>query len=189
MRLATSWHGAGGFPSAVRKVFSDCNPDEFGGIDFLVGLPEHQVPLPGGRRPSQTDLLVFARTATGRLAVIAVEGKTTEPFGPLVSEWLADASDGKLERLDYLCNLLGLARDDAEPLRYQLLHRTASAVIEANRFTAPVAMMLVHSFGDPGESRGDFDRFARALGVATDCELSRATGMSSAELYLAWVGE
>lgn len=45
-------------------------------------FPEHQVPLLGGSRPSQTDLFVVAQSP-GELVSIAVEGKVREPFGPL----------------------------------------------------------------------------------------------------------
>ncbi len=37
--------------------------------------------------------------------------------------------------------------DELDPgVRYQLLHRTASVVIEAKRFHATTAVMIVHSF-------------------------------------------
>jgi hypothetical protein len=52
-----------------------------GDLEFLVGLPEHSTPLPGGRTASQTDLFVLARRGTGSLVAIAVEGKALEPFG------------------------------------------------------------------------------------------------------------
>ena len=41
--------------------------------------------------------------------------------------------------------------------KYQLLHRTASAIIEAERFNANHALMLVHSFSLANEWYGDFE--------------------------------
>ena len=65
------------------------------------------MPLPGGDRPTQSDLWVLARGADAGLS-ISVEGKKSEPFGPTVGEWLKGASEGKLERLRYLRDVLGL---------------------------------------------------------------------------------
>jgi hypothetical protein len=45
-----------------------------------------------------------------------------------------------------LCATLGLNTSDVGGLRYQLLHRTASAVYEAQRYRSRRAIMLVHSF-------------------------------------------
>jgi len=51
----------------------------------------------------------------------------------------------KSERLEFLINLLEINNKDISNIRYQLLHRTASALIAAERFCAPHALMLVHS--------------------------------------------
>jgi hypothetical protein len=70
-----------------------------------------------------------------------------EPFAQLLGDWLVNASPGKLTRLAFLCNVLGLEeRTLPHDIYYQLLHRTASAVIEAKRFKTDLAVMLVHSF-------------------------------------------
>ncbi len=86
--LAYSWQEADGFPAEVRKVVAAAAP--FADIEMLLGIPEHQVPLPGGSRPSQNDLWVLARCGAG-LVSIAVEGKVAEPFGPTLEEWSAGA--------------------------------------------------------------------------------------------------
>jgi hypothetical protein len=158
---------------------------------MLLGMPEHQVALPGGGHPSQTDLFVLAKATTGELLSIAVEGKVAEPFGPTVSEWLdADASgpsSGKLERLAFLCPLLRISEDDAQPIRYQLIHRTVSALIEAERFNASMALMLVHSFGGADAGFDDFAAFAKLLGTAAEPnELSRVGTRDGIDLYLGW---
>lgn len=127
--LAYSWQEANGFPIEVGSVLSSTFP----AVELLLALPEHQVPLPGGSRPSQNDIWVLARSQ-GQLVSIAVEGKVSEPFGPTMQEWQAESSPGKAERLAYLLSLLGLS-SAPDATRYQLLHRTASAIIEAQRFT------------------------------------------------------
>jgi hypothetical protein len=162
--LAYCWQDADGFPQSVRWVFDESGIEAFEDIQMLLGIPEHQVPLPGGTRPSQTDLWVLARSKAGLIS-IAVEGKVSEPFGPTVGDWLKDASPGKLERLEFLRDLLGVPDPVPEDVRYQLLHRTASAIIEAKRFHASHAVMLVHSFSQTHEWFEDFERFARLFGV------------------------
>jgi hypothetical protein len=44
---------------------------------------------------------VLAKSSNGLIS-IAIEGKVEEPFDKSVIEWLADASNGKRERLAYL---------------------------------------------------------------------------------------
>jgi hypothetical protein len=110
----------------------------------LVGMPEPQVSLPGGDAASQTDLFVLA-SGEGKRISIAVEGKAEDSFAEPLGTWLSGASAGKVERLSYLKSVLGLSGELSKEIGYQLLHRAASAVIEANRFSAPFAVLIVHS--------------------------------------------
>lgn len=145
MALADAWENAKGWPPAVSAALS--TDDDFRDLELLLALPEHEVPLPGGSRASQTDLFVLARAPSSDLMAIAVEGKAEEPFGDhTVAAWRKNGSEGKAERLNHLLDVLGLV-DDAKvgACRYQLLHRTASAVIEARRFGARHAVMLVNA--------------------------------------------
>jgi hypothetical protein len=97
--------------------------------------------------------------ANGQLVSIAVEGKVSEPFGPTIGDWLKDKSPGKDKRLEYLCSMLGLSNIPSLDLRYQLFHRTASAIIEAKHFTATNAIMLIHSFSQSNEWFQDYESF------------------------------
>lgn len=101
------------------------------------------------------------------MAAIAVEGKAEEPFGDsTVAEWRAGAGPGRRQRLDHLLDVLALPDDERLPsIRYQLLHRTASAIIEARRFGARHAVMLVHSFSAHGAWYDDFAAFAALYGA------------------------
>jgi hypothetical protein len=189
--LAECWQNAEDFPASVRTVLDSSPFPRFHALTMLLGLPEHQVPLPGGSRPSQTDLFVLAKTTTGDLVSIAVEGKVAEPFGPRVSEWLdADAtgpSSGKLERLAYLCPVLRISEDEAQQIRYQLIHRTVSALVEADRFNASLALMLVHSFGSEDVGFEDFGAFAQLLGTAAEPNtVSHVGERAGVDLYLGW---
>lgn len=183
--MAYCWQSADGIPPDVLSVLEQ--EPAFGGLETLLVIPEHKVPLPGGRRASQNDAWVLAAASEG-LVSIAVEGKVSEPFGPTVGEWMVDASPGKKERLEFLCGLLGMDNPPPDDVRYQLLHRTASAVIEARRFHAQHAAMIVHSFSQTLEWFEDYARFAALMGTTAEVNLlstiSRETGPT---LNLGWV--
>ena len=123
------------------------------------------------------------------LAVIAVEGKVEESFAEIVSDW--NDSTGKQRRLESLCNTLHLNAAEAGRLRYQLLHRTASAIYEAQRYRSRHALMLVHSFSKTHRWFDDFAAFSRALQMPLDqpgqCSVARMLGGVS--LRLAWVSD
>jgi hypothetical protein len=188
--LAACWQAADDFPASVREVLRGSPFKLFHEIEMLLGVPEWKVPLPGGSRASQTDLFVLGRVSSG-LVAITVEGKVDEPFDRTVTEWLAaDAAEsaGKKKRLDYLCSELGIDAAASGALRYQLFHRTVSALIEARRFTAPHALMLVHSFSPKTLWLDDYTAFAAALGVkdAAKDTISRVGDRGGVELFLGW---
>ena len=142
--LAHCWHDADGFPKEVHAVLTAADP--FRDIELLVAIPEHKVPLPPvNAQASQNDIWVLARCATG-LVSIAVEGKVGEPFGETVSEWMATPTSVKKKRFEFLGSTLCIGSTLPGDIRYQLLHRTASAIIEAKRYCAQHAVLMVHSF-------------------------------------------
>ena len=96
--LAHCWQEADGLPTSVHAVFSRQGIAPFNELEVLMALPEHQVQLPGGPRPSQNDVWGLAKGG-GDIISIAVEGKVSETFGPTLEEWLQEASAGKKQRL------------------------------------------------------------------------------------------
>lgn len=183
--LAYCWQGADGFPVEVGKVLGA--PSAFPGIVPLLAIPELKVDLPGGITASQTDLWVLARWHEA-LVSIAVEGKVAEPLGPTVSEWLVDASTGKGQRLKFLLELLELTSEAVMASRYQLLHRAASAIIQAQRFTATEAVLLVHSFSPEDAWFEDFIAFAALLGARPKVdELAGVGDKGGVHFHIAWV--
>jgi hypothetical protein len=191
--LAASWEKAwdehGDFPPEVRRVFASYGPPFAESLELVLAIPEYQVKLPPeGRRPSCNDLFVLATTGS-ELAVIMVEGKVSEPFGDMMVKWRSNQSEGKVEREAALKRVLGITREVGDKLRYQLLHRTASAVIEAKRFGAPYAVMLVHSFSHRNESLEDYRMFFSELyGVAGVVgELVKVSDVNGVSLYCGWV--
>lgn len=180
--LAYSWQEAGSFPAEVESALAS----RFPSAELLLAFPEHKVSLPGGSRPSQNDIWVLARSE-GQLISIAVEGKVSEPFGPTVQEWQMEPSSGKGERLAYLLSLLGLS-SVPETMRYQLLHRTASAIIEAQRFNAAHAVMLVHSFSQSSEWFQDYASFVSLMGGrAEEGSIVSVGSRSGIALHFVWV--
>ncbi len=180
--LAYSWQEANGFPVEVESVLASIFPS----AELLLALPEHKVPLPGGSRSSQNDIWILARSEN-QLISIAVEGKVSEPFGPTVQEWQTDLSSGKAKRIEYILSLLGIS-SVSDTTRYQLLHRTASAIIEAHRFNAAHAVMLVHSFSQSSEWFQDYAAFVSLMGgSAAEDSIVSVGSRSGVSLHLAWV--
>jgi hypothetical protein len=191
MALADAWEHADGWPQPVADALA--GDDQLAGLEVLVAFPEHQVPLPGGQTASQSDLFVLARSPAEGLVAIAVEGKAAEPFGDsTVSEWRATDTAGRRKRLAFLLEVLGLEDDHRlAVIRYQLLHRTASAVIEARRFGARHAVMLVHSFSAKDAWLEDFVDFASLCGGArlTKGIVAPVREIGGVTLHLGWVSD
>lgn len=160
---AESWLDTDGFPQALASVFASAG-DPFVSLMPLLVFPEHNVPLPGGSVGTQSDVWCLAAHSSG-LASLAVEGKKEESFGPTLAEWQRTTTSGRKTRLAYLVELLGLTPPLPQDLRYQFLHRTASAIIEAKRFHASIAVLVVQSFSSGKTGFADFDRFLQLMGV------------------------
>ena len=186
--LAISWEKANGFPSEFQEVLSKVDNSDLRNLELLLAIPEYPVDLPGGRRPSQNDLFVLARTEKQQLVSITVEGKVAEPFGDALEKWLKNASKGKQVRLQYLCEVLGLPSNVPAGIRYQLLHRTASAIIEAKRFNASYAMMVVHSFSTEHKWFEDYQAFLSLFGVSGQVnKIVKLTNREGLIVYAGWV--
>lgn len=185
--LADCWESANGFPAEIAAVFSSSNQPAMRALELLLAIPEFPVDLPGGKRPSQNDLFVLARTQDGELVTIMVEGKVREPFGETLANWLKGASKGKHRRFNFLCDTLGLSRDPPLTLRYQLFHRSASAILIARRFTARHAVLLVHSFSPEHHGFADYQEFLRIFGIEGESNrLMALPSLGNLQLYAGW---
>lgn len=183
--LAYSWESAGDIPVEVERLLEGA----LGKVEPLVIIPEHKTPLPGGRRESQSDVFLLARhgsgTPGGGTIACTIEGKVDEPFGPRVAQQMAEASSGKTERLDYLCQRLGLADCPGE-VHYQLLHRSVSALIEAERFAANRAAMIVHSFSPERRWFDAYAIFVEMLGGSAEADGATMVDVPGGTLLLGW---
>lgn len=183
--FASCWEAADGFPPEIRSTLEQATPLQ--GIEPLLIFPEWKVSLPGGRRASQNDAWVLASTVDG-LVSLAIEGKVDEPFDRPLSEWKQEASPGKRERLEYLVSCLGFDSEPPGHIYYQLLHRTASAVIEAERFHARAAVMLVHTFSPTDRWFDQYWEFAALFGIdAKIGNLGTTKARGGLPLHLGWV--
>ena len=72
-------------------------------------------------------------------------------------------------------------------IRYQLLHRTVSALLIAEQFNAVAAVMIVQSFSPTDRWFEDFEAFARLFGAAVSAgQLVRLGEFNGTPLYVGW---
>lgn len=185
--LAHSWEAADGFPDEVASAMAKSTDPLLKDVEPVLAVPEFKVPLPGGQRASQNDIFVLARSKSGPISIM-VEGKVNESFGPTVEEWRTDPSPGKKTRLSFLLGKLGLPKQIDGAIRYQLLHRAASAVIEGERYRAAAALLLVHSFSPRQAGWSDYRKFLDLYGVRAEAGLpQRLPGEQPVPLFAVWV--
>jgi uncharacterized protein DUF6946 len=185
--LAHCWEAAHGFPPEVAKVFEQTTEPLLAHLEPLLAVPEFKVPLPGGSRASQNDVFVLARSSAGPVCIM-VEGKVNESFGPTLRDWQTDASPGKDKRLNFLLQTLGISALRDGNIRYQLLHRAASAMITAEQYHAAAAVVLVHSFSDQRTGWSDYEAFINLFGVhAMSDVVQRLSSVSPIALLAVWV--
>jgi len=173
-------------PAEILRVLESGNDAAITKLELLVAIPEWEVDLPGGDRASQTDVLAITRNSSG-LVVLGIEAKVDETFGPTIGEKKVKASEGQLNRISYLENELGRSEPFDGKVRYQLLHRSVSALLTARAFHAPVAVMLVHSFSPASAWRDDFDLFCQNLECnVLSPDLCEVPNVEGPRLLLGW---
>jgi hypothetical protein len=173
-RLATAWLGSNGFPVKVAAALEQV--PEFRGMTLERGVVEHTCPVPGEGPQSATDIMVQSRSLFPVTVSIAVEGKVDESFDATISSWLqkgksVNSPKNRKMRVAGMCDRLGLPEAAVAPIRYQLLHRTYAAIVEAATHDCDIAMLLVHSFSPDTEVRPgwrDFEKWAAVLNSQAD---------------------
>ena len=187
MTTAACWEAVNGnLPAEISSIFDMSNEPSLANLQLLAAFPEWEVPLPGGDRSSFTDVLALARNAVG-LVAIAVEAKVDEEFGPTLLSKRKEASVGQNERIDYLHKVLRLKVPLPDTIKYQLLHRTASAIFAAEEFHANTAVMLVHSFSLTARRHEDYMTFCSAMCAKhLSDSICVVPGFDTPRLYLAW---
>lgn len=171
-------------PEPLSRILSKSGIEVFRDIKPLWVIAEHPVFLDSLKTPSRNDIMAFCENAADEKIAIAVEAKCREPFAERVNKWitLPDAPilprQGKLfpdtmqpvprkvRRLQFLNMVLGIEIQPDSHLRYQLLHRTASAIIEGRNLSARAAVMVVQAFTASVENFFDFSDFCDTLGLS-----------------------
>jgi hypothetical protein len=187
--LAYSWETAKGFPPEVNSLFALSGVEAFRKLEILFAFPEYKVILlPRSGHPSQNDLFVLAKGSDGNLVSITVEGKVSEKFGDeTVGQWKQHITEGKSERWKFLLDTLELSGDGLMEIRYQLFHRLASAVLEAKRFNANYAAMIIHSFSEEDRWFNDYAKFISLYKVKVQPgQLVRLPDISGIAIYSGW---
>jgi hypothetical protein len=190
MSVAYSWENAGGLPEEIAHLFEHSGDPELHPATLVLAIPEYKVSLKGGPRPSQNDVLAVLSTNAG-LVVMSVEAKAREDFDKTLGQWRKETSDkGYKSRLGQILECIGLKSIPPDETRYQLLHRTASAVLEARRFHARVAVMVVQSFVDSDKDNhfADYKAFLRLYGQsAVKNRLIYLADVGGIRLFSGWV--
>ena len=181
--LAVRWHGLTGFPPEVSGLLDTLHATR--DATFLLATPEHQVPLAGGARASQTDLWLLARTSRGLLSVV-VEAIGNQGFDPAVRDEKEET--GPPELWAVLRRFLEIEQASDAPVRSRLLHRTATALLEARRFFARGAAVIVQSFSQGREGFGDFQHFVEVMGSRLDRpgQLVSVAPREGIEMFFGW---
>jgi len=161
--LVDQWWSANALPPSICDILGQA--DDWVGAELIDAFVERSTSLADGRPShSQSDLMAIVGISD-RLGILTIEAKVDEGFDQTVAEWLARDSPGKRARLAGLCALMGLEESAVSTLRYQLLHRTASAVLEAKRYRARQAAMIVQSWSYADCGWLDYQFFFNALGL------------------------
>ena len=196
-RCAECWENAvrknaSGLPTEITKILGPK-------AKLILAIPEHKVCIPPNRKwQSQSDIFALVRIK-GITCALAVEAKVDESFdrtiGALRNKKAEDGGKAREARWRTLCDTLGVKAPPPDHLYNQLLHRTASAIYEAERFNADQAAMIVHRFPLPkGASHDGFKHFAAFCNFLGIKRVSRGTRMkkklpSGRKLLLGWAQE
>jgi hypothetical protein len=193
--MAVAWELAEssecGLPPEVESLFK--TEAQLSNPRLLLCVAEHEVALPHGITASQNDVWALVQTDSGVVS-LAVEGKAGEDFDDPMEDWLRNRkpNSNREARLRFLIDMLGVS-GNVGAIRYQLLHRAASAIIEARRFGARFAAMVVQSFHNrPLQSRqeqqwADFVAFCELLGASVARgRCARAATPTAVPLFLGW---
>lgn len=187
--LIDQWWIANDIPVSIRALLNQAV--EWRGAELIDAFAERKTSLNDGR-PShpQSDLLAIVGLGSG-LGVIAIEAKVDEGFDKAVEEWRRLDSVGKARRIEGLCDRLGIDPGLVGPVRYQLFHRVASALIEAKRYRANHAAMIVQSWCPRKSSFDDYVDFARLLemGNVSPDSLSAPKIFDGIGLRIGWSAE
>ena len=185
-QVSQSWRNLNGrLPAPMSKIFESSKDPLFHNLKPEHIVAEKQIYLLDSlKNPSRTDIMSYCSNSMGETILLCVECKAKETFASRVSSWVATPDEPpirrqallfhqkaelvprKLNRLKSLNTVLGTNVMPDSHLRYQLLHRTASAIIEGRNLSARAAVMVVQAFTASVENFFDFSDFCDTLGLS-----------------------
>jgi hypothetical protein len=204
LETAVSWEGASayesGLPESIIELFrGTCYTDPV----LMFAIAEHKVPLAGLGRDSQSDVWALLNTNAGFVSM-SVEGKAKEAFGegnePLTT-WLVSKTTEEFRnkrkeasrinrkiRWGFIQkHLPSISESGYSQVAYQLLHRCASAVIEARRLRLNHAVFVVQAFKSPQKSFEEYSKLCRAMSLNPVRGQMQITAVNGVRLGIGWV--
>ncbi|MBF0190046.1 MAG: hypothetical protein HQL99_02730 [Magnetococcales bacterium] len=191
--LLKKWTNSIGFPTCIKNVIEKSVLNNY---QYHSAVVKYKIGLGSEGTQPEVDLLVLAnkKNSTKESIVIVVvldDGKDME----IVQDWLSKQNDNqnnesRTDRLEKLYESLDqkIVDKNDQSIRYLLLHRTASALIEAERFEASSAVVLIHSFSQSNKHFEDFNTFLDPFNKQTN-NVVYVGKRKDIDLYLAWVTE
>lgn len=186
--LAHSWQESFEFPDEIIRVFEKSEFNLFRNIELLIAIPEYEVKLKGKGQSSKSDIFLLTKSENN-LVTIIIEGKVSENFGEKVSKWLENSSDNKKERLDFILEKLDLKNKNIDDIEYQFLHRTASAIITAQKFCTKKTMVLFHSFSKDNKNFEKYSDFLNLFNIKAEINKIHKieNKINEIDLYCSWI--
>lgn len=161
--LAYAW--ASGVPIGLQRIMQNAMKNDF---QPIFAFPEYVVPIPGGNRGSQNDIFLLGLSGA-ELIVTMVEGKVKESFDKTISEKVLELDKGfENERLQFLAKLLEFDLKREQHIRYQLVHRLASVILEARRLGSRKGYLVIHSFAENNDHYADFEQFLAVFNLTAE---------------------
>ena len=92
-------------PREISDALEASGDKSLTSLELLVAIPEWEVELPGGDRPSQTDILAITRNELG-LVILGVEAKVDELGIEIVIEDMPKVTGDKIRLIEVYLNLI-----------------------------------------------------------------------------------
>jgi hypothetical protein len=181
--LMAKWRDADGFPAEVSRLMR--SHDTTASATMLLAIPEHRVRLAAGARAAQTDLWVLAWTPRGLLSIVVDAGRG-DAEDMAAGEGQTAASHARTTLA--LRSLLEIDRESDLAIGHRFFHRTACALLEARRFFATSAAVVVHSLGATRQTFLEFQAFVALMGglLVRPGELAPVPPREGIALYFGW---
>lgn len=176
-------------PEPIERLFL---AGGFGDPTLLIAVAEHQVELAGRGNDSHCDVWGLVGTTVGTVS-LSVEAKAQERFGnETLQEFLTGGTspgspaNRQARWTDIEGHLPTPATGDYLNIRYQLLHRCATAVIEARRLRLRHAAFVVQAFGSPPERADEFTAFCAVMGITPRPQTLTPVNVNDVRLDVGW---